>query len=65
MKQAALSQFDITWIPITGLVLFVCCFGLYVYWTYRKDNKPHYQAASLVPLEDAKLRVTDKKNGEL
>lgn len=56
MKQAALSQFNITWIPVTGLILFVCCFSLYIYWTYRKANKLHYQEASMVPLKDAKIR---------
>lgn len=65
MKQAALSQFNITWIPVTGLLLFVCCFALYVYWTYKKDNKLHYQEAALVPLEDAKVRVIEKKSGDL
>lgn len=65
MKQAALTQFNITWIPITGLLLFVGCFSLYVYWTYKKSNKAHFQAASLVPLEDAKAKVIDKKNGDI
>lgn len=65
MKQAALSQFNITWIPVTGLVIFVSCFALYVYWTFRKENKSHYQAASMVPLEDAKTINNSNKSGEL
>lgn len=52
MKQEALSKFDLTWIPITGLLLFVICFALYTYWTYKKENKSLYERASLIPLED-------------
>ncbi len=52
MKQAALSQFDLTWIPLTGLVIFVVCFTLYTFWTYKKSNKAFYEKASLIPLEN-------------
>ncbi len=53
MKQLVLSQFDMPWIPITGLILFVTCFALYTYWTFRKENKSFYQHVSRIPLEDA------------
>ena len=52
MKQAVLGQFDMPWIPVTGLVLFVGCFALYTYWTFKDSNKEHYREASLIPLED-------------
>lgn len=52
MKQSVLSHFDMPWIPITGLVLFVVCFVAYTYWTFRKANKNHYQQASMIPLAD-------------
>ena len=52
MKQAALSHFDMPWLPITGLLLFVLCFSLYTYWTFHKGNRAHYHEASLIPLED-------------
>jgi cbb3-type cytochrome oxidase subunit 3 len=52
MKQQALSTFDITWLPLTGLVIFVTCFTLYAYWKFKKENKPFYEAASKIPLED-------------
>jgi cbb3-type cytochrome oxidase subunit 3 len=52
MKQAVLSQFDLPWIPVTGLVLFVVCFAIYTYWTFKKENKQNYQKASLIPLEE-------------
>jgi len=56
MKQAALSHFNMPWIPITGLLIFVVCFAAYTYWTYKKENKAVYDEASLIPLEDPKKR---------
>ena len=52
MKQEVLKNFDLPWIPLTGLILFVVCFVLYTYWTFKKENQKHYEEASLVPLED-------------
>ena len=53
MKQEVLRNFDITWLPITGLILFFICFALFVYFTYQKRNKHFYTSASLIPLQDA------------
>lgn len=53
MKQAVLSHWDLPWLPLTALILFVACFSAYTWWTYRRANKTFYQQASLVPLEDA------------
>lgn len=52
MKQAVLSHFDLPWLPLTAFVMFIVCFGLYTYWTFRKSNKQFYENASLIPLED-------------
>lgn len=52
MKQAALSTFDLTWLPITGLLIFTICFTAYTYWTFKKSNKPVYDKASMLPLEE-------------
>jgi cbb3-type cytochrome oxidase subunit 3 len=54
MKQAALSHFNLPWIPITGLIIFVVCFAVYTYWTYKKTNKPIYEEASLIPLDEGR-----------
>jgi cbb3-type cytochrome oxidase subunit 3 len=54
MKQAALGQFNLPWLPITGLIIFIVCFSLYTYWTYKKENKEVYDQASMLPLEEAK-----------
>jgi cbb3-type cytochrome oxidase subunit 3 len=52
MKQEVLKQFDLPWIPLTGLIIFVACFALYIFFTYRKSNKSFYEKASLIPLQD-------------
>lgn len=54
MKQAALKNFDITWLPITGLIIFVVCFAAYTYYTYRKSNKDFYDQAAQLPLSEGK-----------
>lgn len=53
MKQDVLGQFNLPWLPITGLIIFVVCFSLYTYWTYKKENKAVYDQAALLPLEEA------------
>ena len=57
MKQAALKNFDLTWVPISGLVIFVVCFAAYTYWTYKKSNKDFYEKAALMPLENNDERI--------
>lgn len=52
MKQDVLATFDMPWLPITGLIIFVVCFFAYTYWTYKKENKSMYDQASMIPLED-------------
>ena len=53
MKQSVLSNWDIPMLPLAALVMFVVCFTLYTYWTFKKANKKMYDDASLLPLEDA------------
>ena len=53
MKQAALSHFNLPWLPITGLIIFLVCFTAYTYWTYKKENKAVYDEAAMLPLEEA------------
>lgn len=52
MKAEVLSRFDQPWLPIMGLIIFGVCFIAYTYWTYKKENKPIYDNASMIPLED-------------
>lgn len=53
MKQDVLKHFDIQWLPLTGLIIFVACFSAYIYWTFKKSNKKMYDQASHIPLEEA------------
>jgi len=61
MKQEALKNFDITWLPVTALVIFVLCFAGYALWAYRKQNRPFFEEASKMPLEDGTLKITRKQ----
>lgn len=51
MKEA-FTNFDMPWLSITGLFIFLGCFAAYTYWTFKKENKQMYDQASLIPLED-------------
>ena len=60
MKQAVLSHWDIPWLPITALIMFVICFSAYTFWTFRKGNKKFYEQVSLIPLQGpSKLKGND------
>lgn len=54
MKQEVLKNWDLPWLPVTALIIFVVCFGIYTFWTFRKKNKGFYEDASRVPLEEAR-----------
>ncbi len=53
MKQAVLKTWDLPGLSVTALLLFVFCFSVYAWWTFRKQNKAVYDEAALIPLEDA------------
>ncbi len=61
MKQEALRSFDMPWLPVTALLLFVACFALYAWWTYRRDNKSHFDRVAQIPLEDAPTTLLSRK----
>ncbi|MFL5785922.1 MAG: cbb3-type cytochrome oxidase subunit 3 [Bacteriovoracaceae bacterium] len=52
MKQEVLLGWDIPWLPVTALVLFVVSFSFYAWWTYRGTNRAFYEEVSRIPLED-------------
>ncbi len=52
MKQEVLRSFDLPWLPVTALVLFVVCFGVYAWWTYRAENRAFYESISKIPFDD-------------
>lgn len=53
MKQEVLKHWDVPWLPVTALLLFVFCFALYTYWTFKKERKGIYEMVSKIPLDDA------------
>jgi cbb3-type cytochrome oxidase subunit 3 len=54
MHKEALTKFgsQMTWLPITALIIFAICFSAFTYWTLRKDNKKRYEEAGSLPLND-------------
>ncbi len=60
MKQAVLKHWDLPGLSVTALLIFVICFAAYAWWTYRKANKPFYEKAALIPLEDPR-RVYEQR----
>lgn len=54
MKQQVLNNFDMPWLPVTALVIFVLCFVIYTLWTFKKDRLPEYVSMSKIPLDDGK-----------
>lgn len=56
MKQAVLKHWDLPWLPVSALIIFVICFVLYALWTYSKENKKMYEDASYLPLQDPSLK---------
>lgn len=58
MKQSVLKAWDLPELSIVALVLFVVCFLLYAWWTYRRENKAIFEQVAQIPLEDAKVTST-------
>ncbi len=54
MKQQVLNNFDMPWLPVTALMIFVVSFLIYTWWTFRKDRAGQYIEMSQIPLEDGK-----------
>jgi cbb3-type cytochrome oxidase subunit 3 len=54
MKQEVLSQFDLPWLPVTALFIFLICFACYCYWALKKDNKKKWDHISELPLSEEK-----------
>lgn len=61
MKQETLRHFDLPWLPVVALVIFVVCFLCYAYWTYKKGNRSFFEKVSLIPLEDPQVYKIGKK----
>lgn len=55
MKQAVLKAWDLPGLSVSALILFIICFSVYAWWTFRRQNKAKYERVSLIPLEDAPM----------
>lgn len=52
MHIAVLSQFDKPYLPIMALTIFLVCFLVFLYWTFKKENKKRYEDSSYIALTD-------------
>lgn len=52
MYRETLGLFDQIWLPITGLIIFVTCFLIFVFWTFKKENKALYEHSARLPFQD-------------
>lgn len=52
MDKDIFNHFNQPWLPMTAMGIFVTCFIIYVYWTYKKSNKKFYENSSYMPLHD-------------
>jgi hypothetical protein len=53
MKQAVLLNFDMPWLPLTGLLIFVVCFSAYCWWVMEKKRVPYFEHMSQMPIQDS------------
>ena len=52
MYTEVLSKFNQPLLPILALLIFISCFSLYIFWTFKKENKQVYKKSSYMPLHD-------------
>ena len=52
MDKDVFTNFNQAWMPIMGLIIFLTCFLIYIYWTFKKENKKFYENTSYMPLND-------------
>ena len=64
MKQVVLKGWDLPWLSVTALLLFVACFSLYVWWTYRQENIAMFEQVAQIPLEDTEPASTTRNRYE-
>ncbi len=53
MKQAVLKNFDLTYLPLLAMAIFVIAFTAYAIWAYSKSNKAFFEHVANIPLNDS------------
>lgn len=53
MKQAVLKNFDLTYLPLIAMAIFVIAFTAYAIWAYSKSNKELFEHVANIPLNDS------------
>lgn len=52
MHTEVLSRFNLPWLPISALAIFLGCFIIFLLWTLKKDRKSFFESTSQMPLTD-------------
>lgn len=60
MKQAVLKNFDLTYLPLTAMAIFVVAFTAYAIWAYSKSNKVFFEHAANIPFNDETEKAGEK-----
>jgi cbb3-type cytochrome oxidase subunit 3 len=60
MKQAVLKNFDLPYLPLIAMALFVIAFVAYIIWAYSKSNKELFDHVANIPLNDSNDLSGDK-----
>lgn len=55
MKQAVLKNFNLTYLPLVGMAIFVIAFTAYAIWAYSKSNKELFDHVANIPLNDSEI----------
>jgi cbb3-type cytochrome oxidase subunit 3 len=52
MKSQVLSNWDMPWLPLTALFIFIGIFMCMFYYSYSSRNKQKHKEVSALPLEE-------------
>ena len=55
MKQFILSRFDMPWISVLALLIFMFLFISVIFWLFRKDSNDIYSEAVKVPFNEGEF----------
>lgn len=62
MIKETLLNFDMLYLPVVALMIFLIMFSCVLYWVYRKDNRALYKHMSELPYEEDEFIKEVKKD---